>query len=434
MKSLSFILVIFGLMACKNKNADVSPISIEKVYPTNIFLAGDCGREIKLKWGIYKPKPCGFECFGDNVVYEYIKPDFYKIYASSDKANLKLLRQVDNNTDSVSIVLEKKTSYYVQIKAIYLIQNKEVSSSLIMVSSDDLPRPQDVTLSNQYATFDLQGVKYESNLYSPILDKNQNLVIHSGGDNKGNWVNWIQDINTGRQVFIWENERPSWGKISPDGKKVVMVKTEQIQGGKEAKDLFLFDIDTQKITQITNWGSQFYTFFWSPNSQSITVTYSDYQANESVLAIMDLATRNLKKITSKALNKFDSVWLLDWLKDNSIRFGETLNFSDSYNSKATLYSLNVSNGNISKIGNLENTGIWYEYSFKYNESGTKLVFTSRRSGKDAIWVKDLTTGRAYGIENNIHSSGTINGWKSDKEIVYRISTNTADKYYESTLE
>ncbi len=433
MKSLSFILVICGLMACKNKNADIPPISIEKVYPTYVYLAGDCGREVELKWSLYKPKACGFECFGDNVVYEYFKPDFYKIYASSDKANLKLIKQIVDNLDSTILILDKKTSYYVQVKAVYIAKNIEISSSIIMVSSDDLPQRQDFTLSNQYPTFDLQGVKYESNLYWPIIDKNQNLVIHSGGDNKGNWVNWIQDISTGKQVFIWKNSFPSYGKISPDGKKAIMVRTERTQG-KEVSDLFLFDIDTQKITQVTNWGSQSYTFFWSPNSQAIAIGYSDYQANELVLATMDLTTKSLKKIVTKDLKKFDSVWLLDWLKDNSIRFGETLNFPDSYNSKATLYNLNVANGNINKMADLENTGLWYEYGFKYNESGTKLAFTSRRSGKDAIWVKDLLTGRDYGIGNNINSSGTINGWKNDKEIIYRTTINNADKHYLLTIE
>lgn len=425
--------IILLMINCKPKG-DLNPEGRQTVYPNYVFMTGNSGQPVVLNWVIGKSKACGWECWGDTTTFNYYKPDYYDIYLSTENENLlKKSLTLKGDLSEINLNLPDNKTYYVQIKAIYRNPKLELSSNIIIISSNQIRQSEPFLFSEQLYILEKDGKQYTDESNKPLFNKARNKILLTGNTKSGEWANWIQDVKTGEQVFMWETQKPIYGKISPDEKKALLVVPETSPTGTDSHNLHLFDIATKRFITLTNWKKTISNAIWSPTSDFCSIVYYDTSTGEIALATINVLTSKINVLRQENLNRFNSISLLDWLEsDSQIYFNEIRNFPESY-AKMTLFSIDNEGNNLIKVTEFENTTHWYEYSHKYNPVAQKLVFTSRRSGKTGMWVNDIKQKRVYQIVNSLSESYSILGWKDNNELIYQTIDNVGKVGYHSLL-
>lgn len=426
---VGFILLL--VMSCKPKG-DVKPQGKQTVYPDYVFVTGDSGQPVGLNWSIGKSKACGWECWGDTTTFNYYQPSRYDIYLSTENDNsLKKSYSINGDLNETNLNLPDNQTYYVRVKAIYDKPKIELSSNIIIISTNQIRKSEEFSFSEQLYTIAKDGKQYTGSFNRPLLTQAQTKVVLTGNNKSGEWANWIQDVKTGEQIFIWETQKPVYGKISPNEKKVLLVVPEATPIGTDNHNLYLFDITTNSLTPLTNWKKTIVNVVWAPNSDFSSMVYYDRLTGEIELATINVLTSKQNVLRQENLNKFNSISLLDWLEsDGQIYFSEIRNFPESY-AKMTLLSIDSEGSKLTKVTEFENTTHWYEYSHKYNPAAQKMVFTSRRSGKTGMWVSDIKQKRVYQIINFLPESYSVLGWKDNNQVVYQTIDSTGKMSYYS---
>lgn len=113
-----------------------------------------------------------------------------------------------------------------------------------------------------------------------ILDKTQSIAIITS---TGRDIHFLTDAEG-------EDHNPEW---SPDGKKIAFLSNRAISNKSDYRDLWIVDIATQQLTQLTNGGKlhKFSSFTWSPDATQIA--YSQAEGPVSVVRIADKVSRPL---------------------------------------------------------------------------------------------------------------------------------------------
>ncbi|AXE20847.1 hypothetical protein DR864_25480 [Runella rosea] len=425
---ISFIMLV--MISCRSKG-DLNPQGRQTVYPDYISVTGNSGQPVSLNWIIGKSKACGWECWGDTTTYNYYQPDYYDIYLSTENgSSFTKTYTVKGDLNGSDLALPDNRTYYIRVKAIYTKLQLEISSNIIILSGDSVRQSEIFPFVGQIYTIEKDGDQYMATHNEPLFNKVHSKVVLTGSSKSGKWANWIQDVKTGEQRFIWKTTIPAFGKISPDGKKVLLKVSEINAGRADSHNLHLFDTQTNQFTALTNWKKTISNVVWSPTSDFCSTVFYESPAGEITLATINIVTSKITILRQENLGSFNSLSLLDWLEsDSKIYFSEIRNFPEA-NAKMTLFTIGKEGDKLTKITDFENTTYWYEYSHTYNPTAEKLVFTSRRSGKTGMWVKDIKHNREYQIVNSLTDSYTLLGWKSDNELVYQIiSSDGKTNYY-----
>ncbi len=129
-------------------------------------------------------------------------------------------------------------------------------------------------------------------------------------------------VEDGKKFVIKDRKdiakRASYPSISPDGKKIIYVKTES-----DSRNLFMYDLDEKTEKKITDFkdGKQFMFPNFSPDGKSIVAAYFDGKQQDIVLIDLNFQTpisseENLKFITYDEAEDRDPVFI----DDDSISF------------------------------------------------------------------------------------------------------------------
>ncbi|MGC8600507.1 MAG: prolyl oligopeptidase family serine peptidase [Nitrososphaeria archaeon] len=111
---------------------------------------------------------------------------------------------------------------------------------------------------------------------------------------------YLADIGTGNLEKLTEgNEEISFARISPDGKKIAYISSEDHQKPYRT-DLKLLDLETREIKKLTNGQFTVEDLSWNPSSSMIAFRAGDYThgLNSNVkLWTLDLASGSISKLT-----------------------------------------------------------------------------------------------------------------------------------------
>lgn len=428
MKKIFLFFILATLITCKPKG-DPTPEDATTVYPNYVLVSGNSGQTISLNWAIGKSQGCGFECM--NVPnYKYYQPDRYDVYLSTEnEKTLRKVATVTGNLNKLDLDLPDKQLYYFQVRVIYNKARLDIASNVILLTGDAIPKSDKIEFQRQSYSIDWQGSQYTANIDATTLLQNQSKTVLTGGDRAGGQANWIQDFKTGEQVFIWKTTRPVSGKISPDGSKALLTTSDLNSDGTYTNNLYLFEVAQRRITPLTTWKKEISNVIWNPSSEFCSLVYFDRASGEVALATINISTAKLNILRQENLNRFNSIAILDWLSyDGQVYFKETIDFPSS-TARMTIYSISVNGDKLSKVTAFENTTSWYEYSQTISPNGDKIIFTSRKSGKIGMWLKDVKQNRIFQVVNSLPSYHSIVGWRNNTDFVYQVNDNSGKEQH-----
>jgi len=164
---------------------------------------------------------------------------------------------------------------------------------------------------------------------------------------------------------------PRW---SPDGTKIAYMSFDD---DLSSSNLFIFDLLTGEINQITD--QNYYSCLpaWSPDGEKIA-----YVANPKgnfELFVIHLATGEEQLLVTLTESIHDIEPLpLSWSPD-----GERLAFAKEFNG---MFDVCVIELNGKKLINLTNSDKYHDYAPSWSPCGTKIAFVSMRNNKEDIYV------------------------------------------------
>lgn len=426
---LSFIFVL--LLQCRPKE----PINPARVYPSGIQLRGISGELINLSWQVYGGYNCGWECIPDEDDYEHITPDYFEIYTGTSKNNLRKYKIVSGKIGVINEVFPDNQSIYVQIKAIYAAGAKEVSSNVIMVSSDKIPQAQKMGVVNKGYTFNYQGDLYSSfwTIRATLLTTSKAILV--GKNSKNEYGTWFRDFLNNKQLWLWNNiTSATW---SPDNKKAILSKLIEKKTG-SIYELYMFDSETLQLTSINFSGQSAISTTWSPDAKFVAFCVTDSLSNYTIYSrgttsadlVKLFETKNNIAAFNAGTQNLEGISGLKWVQDE-ILFHKTDNYikDNQILGETQIYSLNINSKTISRASDFEEND-WREISLGLNPNQTKIAFISRRSGYLAIWIKDLEKKRSYQISNQIclPCNFSFEQWVTNSELIYSTSNSNTEEF------
>ena len=169
------------------------------------------------------------------------------------------------------------------------------------------------------------------------------------GVSKGQPILTVMDVDTGRTVL--EREFPDIGEIfnpawSPNGQQIAF---SALKGG--VLDLFLFDVTTQAITQLTNDPFADADPEWSPDGKQLAWVTDRFSADMTLLSfsnyrigLMDVGTRQIRQFAGFATGRNTNP---EFTAD-----GQGLFFIATPDGIPNLYRADVSSGRTTRITNI----------------------------------------------------------------------------------
>lgn len=179
----------------------------------------------------------------------------------------------------------------------------------------------------------------------PNLDisPDDNLIVYPKyhyGDNQSLLLDICKyDLKSKKKVFLTNSMRANYPKFSPDGKNILFVAHSN-----STTQLFTMNIDGTNKKQITNFKGdvQIITPSWSPNGKLISFSYSNSEGWMDIY-IFDLASKEISQITNSIEPDYNPIW---------INNGKSLSFTGLYDLTPNLFTYNI---NTKKI--IQNTDV-----------------------------------------------------------------------------
>lgn len=435
MKKYVVLLMSFLLFGCKPK--PIEPVS-SFIYPDTIYLRGISGTPSTLSWHLGGGYPyCGWECVVDYSLYTHIKPDYYEVYWGENKSNMVKYKTLSNGEIlSFEDVLPMNKSFFLQLKAFYTTKSLIVSSNIIQISSDKIPQAQLINDTfDKNASYDLNGdvFRYE---WSYSLSRTTNIkAIVIGKNAKNEYGTWYYDLATGKQIWLWKNFTRGIQWLA-DGSKAILGKSLD---PKPYTEIYIFNTTDFSVKLFSDPNMTIQATSWLPNGKTVayieTDTLNRYPNHFSVL------TKNIETNTIKTLVTFNntssenSIYLngLKYL-DDKLLFQKTTFYSKNGTtmSNGEINSVSISNGSLKRELDFEESD-WQELSLNHNPSSSKIAFNSRRSGYEAVWVKNLVTKRTYQVFSAASCQNcnvSFVEWLNDDEIICNSwNGNTNESYF-----
>lgn len=185
---------------------------------------------------------------------------------------------------------------------------------------------------------------------------NELYLMDASGANMRQLTNDIATINN-----------PAW---SPDGRYIAF---EAFQDN--AQGIYIFDTTTETLTRIMFTGSGYSRGpRWSPDSRALALVGSSRSDSELFLA--NIETGSIEQLTDNS----SSDWSPEWSPD-----GRWLVYFSNHDSNMDLYALEVATGAITRL----TYHLSYEAIPLWSPDGRYVLFASDRSGKPGYYVMEM---------------------------------------------
>ena len=129
-------------------------------------------------------------------------------------------------------------------------------------------------------------------------------------------------------VFLTNSMRANYPKFSPDGKSILFIAHSN-----STTQLFTMKIDGTNKKQITNFEGdvQIITPAWSPDGKRISFSYSNSRGWMDIF-IFDLASKEISQITNSIEPDYNPIW---------VNNGKSLSFTGLYDLTPNLFTYNI---------------------------------------------------------------------------------------------
>lgn len=154
---------------------------------------------------------------------------------------------------------------------------------------------------------------------------------------------YVFDLLTKKKTVLIKSKRANYPKFSPDGKSILFVAHKN-----STSQLYTMNMNSNKIKQITNnqGDVQIITPNWKPDGKAIAFAMSGEDGQMDIYVI-DIQTRALKQITDSAEADAFPVWHPD---------SEQISYTGYYNNSPNLYTYNFKTNQT-----VQNTDLWNMY-------------------------------------------------------------------------
>ena len=218
---------------------------------------------------------------------------------------------------------------------------------------------------------------------------------------------------------IWDLKELDFGrigydaKLSPDNKKIVYSKYRYGKNQSLLWDIFLFELETNKKTRITN-SLRANNPCWSPDNKKIA--FVSHQNSTSNLFTMELKPES--EIT-RLTNYSGDVQIVtpSWSYDGS-KIAYALSKEDA-NMDIVVFDIERKEPiRVTKAKHVDYRPIWHS-------NGEKITYTSHKESTPNIFTVDINTKK---IIQNTNVGGAIwgQGWKYDKSKIVALTLGDAD--------
>ena len=168
----------------------------------------------------------------------------------------------------------------------------------------------------------------------PNLDisPDDNLIIYPKyhyGENQSLLLDICKyDLKRKKMVFLTNSMRANYPKFSPDGKSILFIAHSN-----STTQLFTMKIDGTNKKQITNFEGdvQIITPAWSPDGKRISFSYSNSRGWMDIF-IFDLASKEISQITNSIEPDYNPIW---------VNNGKSLSFTGLYDLTPNLFTYNI---------------------------------------------------------------------------------------------
>ncbi len=184
--------------------------------------------------------------------------------------------------------------------------------------------------------------------------------------------------------LVQSDERQYNGTWSPDGKWIVF---QQDTGGNELWDIFAVPSDGGEVVNLTHTPDiREQSPRWSPDGKTIAVDYKPKEATVYDLALLDWATRQIRKLTHEETpnHSWESV---AWSPD-----GRTLyaNRSDAGHTDADIYAVDVASGKTTNL--TPHQGNVLNFAASLSPDGkTLLIMSDEKGGYQNVALLEVAT-------------------------------------------
>ncbi len=192
--------------------------------------------------------------------------------------------------------------------------------------------------------------------------------------NKKSGYTYLSLIPTsgGHIIDIYKTDRQANPKLnwSPDGESLVFSDKAT---NKEEHDIFIFNLSTREVVQITDNNFDEINPVFSPNGQFLAYIQRPPGSGKNYISV-----HNLKTSRNHVLKQFkNNLYDIDWAKD-----GENIVFTSTNGIESHIQKIHISSLQVSLVSNQN----FYQLSVNQNEDR---FVASTYSGDNNIWMKGL---------------------------------------------
>jgi Tol biopolymer transport system component len=382
---LSFILLILG---CQK---DETLIDNGTVIWRPVPIATISNSQIQLNW-------LNYSIFNKVLLpYTYVSPDNFEIYISKGRPNgfTKLVEVKNDESYSYQIKnLENGQSYY-----FYVVSKKKRYLSLVSDTIMAIPNPQPQT-ENLITTDNSHTITSVS--LAPQKNKIAYVDKFYSWDGGGNCCIAVAILisnldGSGTELIEVNAHGPYW---SPKNDKIVF------RSESNDMQIAVYDIETNKITELTDWNGEKYAPVFSKNGEIIlfespknsNVTFpGDTPSN---IWMINTNTTEAKQITDISNLNLKKAGRPNWIDNDQFLFHGT-----GVDYKSQIYESSITSNKVTR----KIVSDWNDYCPSNSPDNKNIAFISDRSGSNQIWLYSLESNSLKQI-TGFPSMGNVDRW------------------------
>jgi Tol biopolymer transport system component len=233
------------------------------------------------------------------------------------------------------------------------------------------------------------------------------LAYASTRDAARDYEIFIYDPETGKETRMTNNDYfDGYPTFSPEEKMLAFSSAPPVKKGMPKKDIYIMDLATKKVEQLTDTQDDEITLSWSPDGSMIA--FSRYVTGRAKLFIIDLASGRELQLTDGMSDDLNPTWTKDgkFIIFSSNR-GDTVNAGGDR--KFGIYTIELANpqevipilvGDNFSAGNpsVSNDGKWLVYQYMENDWNWMYIklrpfVGNEEKVKDYVLVKNIFYNR-----------------------------------------
>ncbi len=207
----------------------------------------------------------------------------------------------------------------------------------------------------------------------------KSILFHS--DRNGRYDLGTQDLDIYQlrldslkaKALVNDSHNDIMGRWSPDGNKIVFVSDRR--GYRDVTNIYIYDLQTKKTTNVTSGFEEAYDPAWSPDGSKIAFS-APTQFHDGLydIFVVNVDGSNLINLTNNS-ERHDFV--PDWSPD-----GKKILFQAGFRSPVQIYAIDVFSKKVSQITSGEKSNDLARWS----PNGEKIIFVSYRNKNGDIYM------------------------------------------------